>query len=529
MLAPKVRIAQGALFKMSKRFYITTAIDYANGSPHLGHAYEKVLTDIIARYRRLNGDTVQFLTGLDEHGQKVQMSAQKAGIKPIEICDKLAEEFQGLCERLDISNDDYIRTTQPRHKAVVQDILQKLYDKGEIYKAEYSGYYSTRQEQFVTEKEKVDGEWPEIYGEVEEVVESNYFFKLAQYQDWLVETIQENEEMIYPRFRAADVLQFLKEPLNDLCISRPKSRLEWGIELPFDSDFVTYVWFDALTNYITAAGYGTDAFDEYWPADYHVIGKDILVPPHAVYWPIMLKALGLELPRHFLVHGWWLSSGNKMSKSTGEVVNPLDLIDQFGTDAFRYFVTREMNVGQDSDFSLDLFLSRYNSDLANDLGNLVSRLLNMGGRYTEGQVPKATIEEAPEIELKATWEATEKELVGLFEGFQFHRALERIFAFISSINKYAETRAPWKLAKSESAEDRAKLETTLAHMAEALRLSVVLLTPIMPSVSDKVRSLVGASSFDSLEGQLTWGQTLVGCTLGEKTILFPRPERNEGK
>jgi methionyl-tRNA synthetase len=529
MLAPKVRIAQGALFKMSKRFYITTAIDYANGSPHLGHAYEKVLTDIIARYRRLNGDTVQFLTGLDEHGQKVQMSAQKAGIEPIEICDQLAEEFQGLCERLDISNDDYIRTTQSRHKAVVQDILQKLYDKGEIYKAEYSGYYSTRQEQFVTEKEKVDSEWPEIYGEVEEVVESNYFFKLAQYQDWLVETIQENEAMIYPRFRAADVLQFLKEPLNDLCISRPKSRLEWGIELPFDSDFVTYVWFDALTNYITAAGYGTDAFNECWPADYHVIGKDILVPPHAVYWPIMLKALDLDLPRHFLVHGWWLSSGNKMSKSTGEAVNPLDLIDQFGTDAFRYFVTREMNVGQDSDFSLDLFLSRYNSDLANDLGNLVSRLLNMGGRYTEGLVPAATIEEAPEIELKAAWEATESELVGLFDGFQFHRALERIFTFISSINKYAETRAPWKLAKSEIAEDRAKLETSLAYMAEALRLSVVLLTPIMPSVSDKVRSLVGASSFDSLEGQLTWGQTLAGCTLGEKTILFPRPERNENK
>lgn len=511
---------------MSKRFYITTAIDYANGSPHLGHAYEKVLTDIIARYRRLKGDSVHFLTGLDEHGQKVQMSAQKAGVEPIEICDQLAEEFQGLCKRLEISNDDYIRTTEGRHKTVVQDILQTLYDKGEIYKAEYSGYYSPRQEQFVTEKEKVDGEWPEIYGEVEEVVETNYFFKLAQYQDWLVETLQSNEEMIYPRFRAADVLQFLKEPLNDLCISRPKSRLEWGIELPFDTDFVTYVWFDALTNYITAAGYGTDSFKDSWPADYHVIGKDILVPPHAVYWPIMLKALDIELPKHFLVHGWWLSSGAKMSKSTGEVVNPLDLIDQFGTDAFRYFVTREMNVGQDSDFSLELFFNRYNSDLANDLGNLVSRLLNMGGRYADGRVPVASVEEAPEKDLKAAWEATAKELESFFEGFQFHRALERIFGFISSINKYAETRAPWKLAKSDAPEDQAKLETSLATMAEALRLSMVLLTPVMPLISEKVRTLIGAKSFDRLDNQLEWGNSLEGEALGEKAILFPRPERS---
>ena len=511
---------------MSKNFYITTAIDYANGSPHLGHAYEKVLTDIVARYRRLKGDSVKFVTGLDEHGQKVQMSAQKAGIQPIEICDRVAEEFQSLCQHLTISNDDYIRTTQDRHKAVVQSVLQKLYDKGEIYKAEYSGYYSPSQEQFVTEKEKVNGEWPEIYGEVEEVVETNYFFKLAQYQDWLIETIQNNEAWIYPRFRAADVLQFLKEPLNDLCISRPKERLEWGIELPFDPDFVTYVWFDALTNYITAAGYGTDAFEQNWPADYHVIGKDILVPPHAVYWPIMLKALDIELPKHFLVHGWWLSSGAKMSKSTGEVVNPLDLIEQFGADAFRYFVTREMNVGQDSEFSTELFLSRYNSDLANDLGNLVSRLLNMGARYTEGKVPVASLQEAPEEELQALWASTRSELLPLLDGFQFHKALERIFTFISGINKYAETRAPWKLAKSEAAEDRVKLETSLATMAEAIRLGVVLLTPVMPAIAAQVRGLIGAAEFDCLEGQLDWGTTLAGQSLGEKTILFPRPERS---
>jgi methionyl-tRNA synthetase len=510
---------------MNKKFYITTAIDYANGSPHLGHAYEKVLTDIVARFRRMMGDEVKFVTGLDEHGQKVQMSAQKAGVQPIEICDRLAGEFQSLCQRLEISNDDYIRTTEQRHQQVVQEILQKLYDKGEIYKADYNGFYSVRQEQFVTEKEKIDGEWPEIYGDVVEVTESNYFFKLAQYQDWLVDYIKGNEDLIYPRFRSADVLQFLKEPLNDLCISRPKERLEWGIELPFDSDFVTYVWFDALTNYITAAGYGSEAFEQHWPADYHVIGKDILVPPHAVYWPIMLKALDIPLPKHFLVHGWWMSSGAKMSKSTGDVVNPLDLIDQFGADAFRYFVTREMNVGQDSDFSLDLFMSRYNSDLANDLGNLVSRLLNMGGRYAGGKVPTATLEETPEQDLKKLWTEVAGELIPLFEDFQFHKALDRIFTFISGINKYAETRAPWKLAKSEEPADRLALDTSLATMAEGLRLAVVMLTPVMPSISGKVRALIGAAEIDSVEGQLEWGNRLAGATLGEKAILFPRPER----
>ena len=510
---------------MSKKFYITTAIDYANGSPHLGHAYEKVLTDIVARFRRLMGDDVKFLTGLDEHGQKVQMSAQKQGVPEIEVCDRLADEFRGLCAALQISNDDYIRTTEVRHKATVQGILQELYDKGEIYKADYNGFYSVRQEQFVTEKEKVGGEWPSIYGEVTEVTETNYFFKLAQYREWLVEEIKTNDKMIYPRFRSADVLQFLKEPLNDLCISRPKERLEWGIELPFDRDFVTYVWFDALVNYLTAAGYGTAEFEKYWPADYHVIGKDILVPPHAVYWPIMLKALDIQLPRHFLVHGWWLSSGTKMSKSTGEVVNPLDLIEQFGADAFRYFVTREMNVGQDSEFSLELFMSRYNSDLANDLGNLVSRLLNMGSRYTGGKVPAAEIEEFPETELKQLWQDIQKELIPLFEDFQFHKAIDRIFSFISGINRYTEARAPWKLAKSESNEDQLALRTSLATMAEALRLAVVMLTPIMPEISDKIRGLLGAYNFDLIEGQLEWGTSLTGKELGEKTILFPRAER----
>jgi methionyl-tRNA synthetase len=509
---------------MSKRFLITTAIDYANGSPHIGHAYEKILTDVIARYKRLSGVPVHFVTGLDEHGQKVQMSAQKKGIEPIEICDALANEFQTLCEQLNISNDDYIRTTETRHKKVVQTLLQKLYDEGKIYKADYNGFYSVRQEQFVTEKEKVNGEWPAFFGDVVAITESNYFFKLSEYQDWLIDTIRSNESLIYPRFRSADVLNFLKEPLNDLCISRPKERLSWGIELPFDTNFVTYVWFDALVNYITAAGYGTESFEEYWPADYHVIGKDILSPPHAVYWPIMLKALDIPLPKHYLVHGWWLSSGSKMSKSEGKVVNPLDLIGAFGADAFRYFVISEMNVGQDSDFSEELFQKRYNADLANDLGNLVSRLLNMGHRFAEGIIPKSEINEEQEKVVLNHWEKLHSEIFELYDTFQFHKALERIFSFIRELNRYTEARAPWKLAKSEDATDKLRLSTTLATMSEGLRLSSILLQPVMPDISEKILNSLGENSVELFVDQLEWGNQLAGSKYGEKSILFPKKE-----
>lgn len=509
---------------MSKKFFITTAIDYANGSPHVGHAYEKILTDVVARYKRLSGNRVHFLTGLDEHGQKVQMSAQKKGLEPIQECDSLALEFQDLCNRLNISNDDYIRTTESRHKSVVQSILQKLFDEGLIYKADYNGFYSIRQEQFVTEKEREEGGWPEIYGEVIEVTESNYFFKLSQYQDWLIETIKTNDSLIYPRFRSSDVLNFLKEPLNDLCISRPKERLSWGIELPFDSNFVTYVWFDALVNYISAIGYDTDQFKDYWPVDYHVIGKDILSPPHAVYWPIMLKALGLEMPQHYLVHGWWLSSGSKMSKSDGEVVNPLELIDTYGADAFRYFVIREMNVGQDSEFSLDLFESRYNSDLANDLGNLVSRLLNMGHRFAGGRIPEVQIQEAEETAVFEHWKQVKASIFDLYDNFQFHKALEKIFGFVAELNRYAELRAPWKLAKSDDPEDQKRLATTLAYMSEGLRLSGILLAPVMPNISNKLLNLLSEEPIESFGSQLEWGQSLAGNAFGDKVILFPKKE-----
>lgn len=507
-----------------KNFYITTAIDYANGKPHLGHAYEKVLADVIARVRRLKGDRVHFLTGLDEHGQKVQQTAENNGIAPMKWCDDMAENFKQLLVKLNISNDDFIRTSEDRHKKVVRELLQKLYDAGEIYKAEYKGFYSTKEEQFLQEKDRVDGKWPSHYGEVVQISESNYFFKLSKHRDWLVQHIEKNPNFIFPKFRAKQVLEFLKEDINDLCISRPKERLAWGIPLPFDESYVTYVWFDALINYISAVGYGESRFKDYWPADIHVIGKDILVPAHGVYWPIMLKAMGVETPKTLLVHGWWQVSGNKMSKSFGNVIDPFVLVEQFGADAFRFFLMREMNVGQDSDFSIELFLGHYHSDLANDLGNLVSRLLNMAKRYCNAKIPKASFEEDPELGLKSLWVKQSKEAMEFFDGFQYHRGIESLFMFIRGINRYAEVRAPWKLAKSLKDEDMQKLQTTIAYMSEGVRVATALLTPIMPSTCEKIRGLFSLSSVELWEGELEWGKRLEGNVVAEKSILFPKVE-----
>ncbi|MDR0444844.1 MAG: class I tRNA ligase family protein [Puniceicoccales bacterium] len=323
-----------------KHFYITTAIDYANGKPHMGHAYEKILADVVARYRRLCGQQVHFLTGLDEHGQKVQQTAEKEGIAPQQLCDRVADDFQDMCRLLHISHNDYVRTTEERHQVVVRDVLQKLFEKGDIYLAEYHGSYSPRSEQFLQEKDKVDGKWPEEFGEIIEISEKNYFFRLSKYRSWLVTYIEEHPDFIFPHFRTKQVLEFLKAEVNDLCISRPKERLAWGIPLPFDERYVTYVWFDALLNYVSAVGYGKEDFSLYWPVDFHVIGKDILAPAHAVYWPCMLRAMGIEMPKTLLVHGWWLVSGEKMSKSVGNIIQPLDYVRYYGADAFRYFVMR---------------------------------------------------------------------------------------------------------------------------------------------------------------------------------------------
>jgi methionyl-tRNA synthetase len=501
-------------------FYITTAIDYVNGSPHLGHAYEKVLTDVIARFRRQMGDKVHFLTGVDEHGQKVQASAKKKGVAPQQFVDEVSAEFRALLPKLNISNDDFIRTTEVRHKQVVRDVLQQLFDKGEIYKAEYKGFYSTRQEQFLQDKDRnPDGTWPEIFGDVTEIVEANYFFKLQQYQEWLVKFLNDNPDFIFPAYRQKQVVEFLKEPLNDLCISRPKERLEWGIPLPFDEGYVTYVWFDALLNYYSAV---VDR-PEVWREAHHVIGKDILVPPHAVYWPIMLKAANIPLPKGIIAHGWWLQRGAKMSKSTGNALNPLDLVTEFGTDAFRYFLIREMNVGQDSDFTREQFLVRYNSELANNLGNLVNRTLNMTTRFAGGVLPAAEAGEELEQSLQALWTKTRDEFIPLCEGYQFHTALERTVVFLTETNAYIEKRAPWKLGKSTEAKDQALLRTSLATMAEALRLAVALIQHVTPDTTAKINGVLGYTPGAAWREELTWGAKLTGAKVATALVLFPRP------
>jgi len=510
-----------------KRFYLTTAIDYANGAPHIGHAYEKVLSDVIARYRRLRGEEVHFLTGLDEHGQKVQMSALEKGIEPQAFCDQMAVRYHDLCRDLGISHDDYIRTTETRHKQVVQQLLQYLFDKGEIYLGKYTGFYSQRAEQFVLEKDKVDGKWPEVFGEVTEITEENYFFPLKKYQQQLVSFLETNPDFIVPSFRQKQVIEFLKEELNDLCISRPKERLEWGIPIPFDDRYVTYVWFDALINYISAVGYGTEGFKEFWPADYHVIGKDILIPAHSVYWLIMLIACDIPLPKHLLVHGFWTKAGEKVSKSAGNVINPLDYASQFGPDTFRYFVMREMKVGQDAEFSHERFLSRYSGELGNDLGNLLSRALNMLGRYMDGVIPLPTVSDEPEQTLVREFETAAVSVVERFDNLDFSVGLDSLFAYFKAINRYAEIRAPWKLAKSTEASDHEILKTSLAYMAEGLRLGVSLLKPVMPSIAAKIEMSLDVPdlvSGSSIADAPKWEFLLTGRKVGEKVILFPRPE-----
>ncbi|HEX4646602.1 MAG TPA: methionine--tRNA ligase, partial [Verrucomicrobiae bacterium] len=388
---------------MSKRFYLTTAIDYVNGEPHLGHAYEKIITDVIARARRSLGQEVFFLTGLDEHGQKVQQAAQARGMDTQAYCDELAAVFRALAVKLELTIDDFIRTTEPRHKQVVQAILSRLHAEGHFYKATYQGFYSVKEETFLTDKDRLpDGTFDPAYGEVVELKEDNYYFKLKDHQPWLLDYLNAHPEFIQPEHRRNEILGFLKNnTLEDLCITRPASRLNWGIPIPFDTSFVTYVWFDALVNYVTVpASHGdtsvTSALHsafrtphsaiDLWPADIHVIGKDIL-KFHAVYWPIMLKAMGLPLPKKLLVHGWWRKDGQKISKSTGNVIDPIAVIDEWGLDAFRYYMVRELAIGPDGNWTDAGFQARYNAELADGLGNLLNRTLSMLKRYRDGIVP----------------------------------------------------------------------------------------------------------------------------------------------
>ncbi len=504
---------------MKKNFYITTAIDYVNGQPHLGHTYEKILADAIARYHRLKGENVHFLTGVDEHGQKIQQKANLLNISPKDFCDQMSEKFVELTHLLHITNNDFVRTTQERHTRVVQWALQTLFDKGLIYKAEYKGFYSVKEERFLLEKDKVNGEWPSFFGEVKELIESNYFFKLSAYQDWLIDFLKQHDDFIFPQNRQKQVLEFLKEPLNDLCISRPIERLSWGIPLPFDPQFVTYVWFDALLNYISVVGVNEDKFENYWPADLHVIGKDILVPSHAVYWPIMLKALDLPMPKRILAHGWWLTSGEKMSKSLGNSFDLFDWLNAHGIDAVRYFILREMITGQDCEFSIENFQNRYNNELANDWGNLISRTFNMVQRYCDATVPTHSSDDESHT-LKQTWESTYNDVRHEFDRYQFSQGLEKLFKFIRELNRFIENKAPWKLAKNNDEESTLELKNTLAYLMEGIRLSVQMLQIIIPESSEKILKILGIYG---KEPDFTWNPTILsGVKLTEKPVLFPK-------
>ncbi|MED5554275.1 MAG: methionine--tRNA ligase [Candidatus Neomarinimicrobiota bacterium] len=495
---------------MNKSFYITTPIYYVNDIPHIGHAYTTILADVLSRYQKQLGNDSFFLTGLDEHGQKVQDAATKRGIDPADHCDEMSKRFTSLWERLHISNDDFIRTTEKRHKNVVKEILKIVYNAGDIYEDEYEGLYSVSEERFITEKEADTGQFRDI----KKLKEKNYFFRMSKYQKALIAHINSNPKFIQPDHRKNEILGFLKQPLNDLCISRPKSRLNWGIELPFDSGYVTYVWFDALINYITAPGFLDDniSFDKYWPANMHLIGKDILTT-HTVYWPTMLMSAGIELPKTIFAHGWWLMGDEKMSKSSGNVINPMDLIDDYGVDPVRYYLMREMVLGQDANFTLKSFVNRYNSDLANDFGNLLSRISTLINKNYDGYIPKVSSLGDEEKRLKSI----SVELVKKFDynmlRMSINEAIEETLQFVRNINRYFEHMAPWKLVK----EDLKSAGTVLYTGAEALRICAVLLSPIMPQRIQILLSVLNTESVDR-----NWGGLKSGTRLGEHKPLFPR-------
>ena len=515
---------------MSKRFYLTTAIDYVNGEPHLGHAYEKVITDIIARTHSSLGQNVFYLTGLDEHGQKVQAAANAEGKDPQLYCDQFADIWEKFAETLNLSNADFVRTSSERHKNFVQAVLQKLFKNNQFYQAEYRGFYSARQETFLTEKDRgEDGNFDPIYGDVTELIENNYYFKLGEHQQWLIEHIEDNPDFVQPETRRNEVLGFLKNnTLEDLCISRPKSRLEWGITLPFDEEYVTYVWFDALSNYTsipaalgdsaTTKAIGLDTKTEnvsLWPADIHVIGKDIL-KFHAVYWPIMLKAMELELPKQVLVHGWWQKDGQKMSKTTGNVVDPIDVIDEWSVDAFRYYVVRELDIGPDGNWTDESFQARYSAELANGLGNLVNRSLSMLNRYRNGTL------NVESDELEADAEKWIAEALNNYKSHKIQPALVSIWGLVDRANQYVEQTAPFKLAKQEDKAHR--LDEVLYNLAEACRILAVLLWPVMPETAEKIFDQVGIAKKPCDFSQAKWGGLSKGHTCNKPTPLFPRKD-----
>lgn len=519
-------------------FYITTAIDYTNGKPHIGHAYEKVLADVLARWRRMCGEPTYLLTGVDQHGQKVQQKAEMEGVSPKEYADSVTTRFTSLWQRLGIAYDGWAATTDPRHEACVQKILASLKEKGCLYKKAYKGFYSVRQEQFLTDKERgEDGTFGSEWGEVIELEEENWYFNLTQHIPWLREFVESRPDVVTPEFRRQDLLKAIERATADLCISRPKSRLAWGIPLPFDPEFVTYVWFDALINYISFAGYLSDGdaslpeFGKLWPASCEVIGKDILVPAHGIYWLCMLHAMGFEdsqMPR-FLVHGWLNIKGEKMSKSLGNIVDPNDICDVLGVEALRYYLVRDTKTGYDSDFDVDRMKMLYNTELANDFGNLINRSLNMCCKYcgcvVSAQQPLADDELS--VALRRSLAETDARFAELMDAYNTADALGALNAHVALCNAFIEQKQPWALAKD--ADKLPELQSVLAHLLESCVHVGFLLGCVLPEASARALAQLQVEASSLSPKSLAWGVLENGHAVQAPTPVFPRILSEEEK
>jgi methionyl-tRNA synthetase len=507
-----------------ERFYITTPIYYVNAKPHLGHAYTTTVADALCRFHKMKGEETYFLTGTDEHGDKIVQAADANGQSPKEYVDVISGIFRDLWPNMNIANNDFIRTTEPRHVKVVQAILQKVYDAGDIYFGEYGGHYCFGCERFYTEKELVNGLCPDHQTKPEYIAEKNYFFKMSKYQGWLKEHITKNPDFIRPEQYRNEVMSLLESgELEDLCISRPKSRLTWGIELPFDSEFVTYVWFDALINYLSALDYPDgDKFKTFWPGANHLVAKDIL-KPHAVFWPTMLKAAGIEPFQSLNVHGYWLVKDTKMSKSIGNVIEPLAMKDTYGLDPFRYFLLREMSFGQDSSFSEEALVGRLNADLANDLGNLFNRTLAMTHKYFGGEVPRPDVEALMDAEIKKLGQDAMRAFQDHFGALRFSRGLEGLWELVRGLNKYIDATAPWTLFKDKNT---GRLATVIYVLLENMRKIAVHLWPVMPESSENMLKQLGIvfalDKFNLPKELDVWGLLESGSKVAETSNLFPR-------